>query len=195
MCHLRGKQLDIVVNSLPSRYSPGETYDVLVGWSEGAEHVSAALEITDADGHGAGEVTLPRGEVLAAEDQCNPSPFPVPAAIVYDMNDGLEDGRQIVGLADCGARQISFQWKAPSSDAGPLWFSGAIVKSDNMSDIDNDGVTEFRRPIAREGSTIVQSTEGGCAVANGARGSRHSWPFFLVGFALALPSRSRRCRA
>lgn len=194
VCHLQGKPLEIVVNSLPDRYSPGQIYDVLVGWSEGADHVSAALELTDQDGHGAGEVTLPRGKVLTEQDQCEPYVFGIPAAVRYD----LPDGRQVLGLADCGARQIAFQWKAPPVDVGPIWFSGAIVRSNNESDIDDDGVTEFRRAIPSEGSTVVQSTAGGCSVPRGWRGGS-PWGWLVVvaalRFARSFTRSSRRRRA
>lgn len=193
VCHLQGgaekkQQLELVIGSLPSEYEPGRTYDVMVTWAEGIDHVSAAVEFTDGDGRGAGDITLPRGKVLTQEDQCQPFLLPIPAAMRID----LAEGRQVIGLADCGARRIAFQWRAPAEDVGAIWFSGAIVRSSNTSDMDGDGVTPFRRTIPREGTSVAETTSGGCTVVDPGRAAAPE--AVLLAFAIALCAFTRSWR-
>ena len=200
-CHTHPRPISgLRVESLPSQYVPGATYEVKLTWPQTLSlstdleaHVVALVEFTDEAGNPAGSVAVPAGTALTELDSCKPYTFKVPAMNIFDA----PNGRKIVGLEDCGGRQLRFQWTAPAQAAGPLFFSGGAVVSDAQNDIHNDGVVEFFRPILPQGQTSYDTeVQGGCAVMAGApAGSTRLLQFLSVASAgIVILSRRRRRR-
>ena len=201
VCHTRGPSVKgLKIESLPERYMPGATYEITLSWpldksiaEDGVAHVSALVEFTDETGNVAGSVNVPAGTAMTELDACEPYGLRVPAAHVFDA----PNGRKVVGLEDCGGRQLRLQWTAPMSSMGTLFFSGGVVQSDDKSDLAGDGVLELLRPILAESQTTYDTeTKGSCAVRPGATGSTAdtAWISLLLGFGVVMLNRLRRRR-
>lgn len=202
VCHTHGPTVKgLKIESLPERYLPGATYEITLSWpldksiaEDGVAHVSALVEFTDETGNAAGSVSVPGGTAMTERDACEPFGLRVPAAHVFDA----PNGRKVVGLEDCGGRQLRLQWTAPKSSMGTLFFSGGVVQSDDKSNLAGDSVLELLRPILAEGqSTYDAETKGGCAVRPGASCSNapHVRYALVLGFGVCMLNRLRRRRS
>lgn len=198
VCHA-GPPLDqLVVMGLPERYAPGATYDLLVTWPAAMQRVTAAIELTDQLGRGAGKVQL--SPTLTAAESCEPVEDGVPAAMIFEGPDvQLADDRQIVVLQDCGASALHWQWTAPPQDVGPVYFSGGVVWPDQRRDARGDRTSWFLRPIVASTQTAYTSRLAArCALAHspGAQGAPAGVAMLGVPLsAIATFRLSRRARA
>lgn len=200
VCHSGGRKLNVAVQSFPATYAPNQTYEIVLLFSGMAPKVGGAIEITDRMGRGVGTLVAPGPDEVQAEDQC--ADFPVPAVSVTP----LDDGREVVGLAACGATRLRFQWTAPSLPLGPLNFTGAIVNGDGAmtqpnpeveGDVLNDGVTLIsRKMLPVGGSAPGDVVAGGCKVTPAASGGGvGTLSLLLCGLAcMRLNRRARRRR-
>lgn len=153
VCHEGAPLEQLVVMGLPERYVPGTTYDLLVTWPAAMQRVTAAIELTDQFGRGAGKAQL--SPTLTAAESCEPVADGVPAAMIFEGPDlQLADDRQIVVLQDCGASALHWQWTAPPQDVGPVYFSGGVVWPDQRRDARGDRTSWLLRPL-------VASTQAG----------------------------------
>jgi len=169
VCHSGGPRVNVSIESFPGAFAPGQTYEIKVVFAGFPEKVAGAVEITDASGRAAGTLAVPPADALEEVDQC--ADFPVPAASIQSP----EEGREVVGLAACGARRIRFQWTAPMVASGPLNFNGAVVNGDGAathpsseveSDVEGDGVTLISRKLLPAGTTPPGDiVAGGCSAA------------------------------
>jgi hypothetical protein len=66
VCHIGPAAQGVVVQGLPERYQPGVTYDIYIAWPT-TERIAGLVELTDAQGHGAGTVGITDGPAPAAE--------------------------------------------------------------------------------------------------------------------------------
>jgi hypothetical protein len=151
------------VLGLPARrYAPGGHYEIIVSWPSSVDKFSAAVELTDLEGRPAGSVRLPPMDELLAPEFCEPASDLVPAASVNDT----ADGRQVITVPDCGAKQLRFLWTAPSADVGTIWFAGSSVISDGHGDTGGDGVSDFGRVVrsSASGSADAAIASAGCTV-------------------------------
>ena len=158
VCHSGGVEPQLTITGLPiAGYRPGARYEVVVSWRSEFDHMSLALELTDAKGKRAGEVQLPPEAEILPPEFCEPAADGVLATVLTQT-----DERQVLNLPECGAKRVRFLWTAPKTDAGSVWFSGSAVSSDGESDTAHDGVTDFGRII--DSPAIASSTTGQCSV-------------------------------
>lgn len=184
-CHVGGQAPKVSVLGLPlSGYKPGGRYEVSIRWPAEQTKISLALELTDEKGKAAGTLRLPPLEETQAGEFCEPASEQVLAAQLSDMT----EGREIINLPECGSKSLRFLWTAPTTDVGPVWFSGSMVQSDGETDPYHDGVTDFGRII---GSPAVASkTNGECSVAHVGAASSKLGAFALLSLVCALWLRS-----
>jgi hypothetical protein len=194
VCHSGGPEPALRVLGLPtSGYDAGVSYEVVLDWSDAIDKFSAALEFTDANGGVAGSVRLPPDAELLPAEFCEPASAGVPAASLA----AAPNGRQVVSLPDCGAKQLRLLWTAPTADRalGPIWFAGSAVVSNGEGDPSGDGVTDFTRIIGprASGNPLLSSTGAGCS-AMPVKSTAGLWPglTLLIGSSLV---RARRRRA
>lgn len=188
-CHVGGQAPKVKVLGLPlSGYKPGSRYEVSLVWPPELTKISLALELTDAQGKLAGSVRLPPPEETQPGEFCEPASDEILAAQLNDM----VPGREIINLPDCGSKSLRFLWTAPTTDVGPVWFSGSMVLSDGESDPYHDGVTDFGRIIGSP--ALASETQAQCSVTTPGVPAA-SWLWFWVSVLLAFSLRSWQRRA
>jgi hypothetical protein len=193
VCHSGGPAPALRVLGLPPMgYGAGVSYEIVVDWSDTIDKFSAAFEFTDAEGNVAGSVRLPPDDELLPAEFCEPSSAGVPAASLADA----PNGRQVVSLPDCGAKQMRVLWTAPKDGRalGSVWFAGSAVVSNGEGDPGGDGVTDFGRVIGplATGSPLASYTSAGCNAVPSSSRSACAWVFSLS--ALLVGSCRRRVR-
>jgi hypothetical protein len=106
--------------------------------------------------------------------------------------------RCIIALSSCGAQQLRFIWTAPSSQEGPIWFSGGLVASEQRSNTpETDAVYEVSVPMLQAGasdSRYQETVRGTCSIAAARERDRASvmaW-LLLAASALLVRRASRR---
>ncbi len=186
VCHRGGAAPPLRILGLPlSGYVPGTSYEVTVDWPDSLQHISLELEITDEAGIGAGTVRTPPDKELQPSELCMGTTIGA-GTVLPILN------RTIMQMPDCGAQQLRFLWTAPAQDRGPVRLAGSIVSTDNMQNIDGDGVADIMRVIGSPrtpSDTASQIT--GCSVQPSA--AKHGGlGFGLLLGALALFLRRRR---
>ncbi|HEY2732673.1 MAG TPA: hypothetical protein VGI70_01745 [Polyangiales bacterium] len=191
VCHSGGPATELRVTGLPDAgYVPTAQYEITLDWPVEVDKFSAAVELTDLDGRPAGSVRLPPLDEMLAPEFCEPASDLVPAASLNDA----PNGRQVITVPDCGARQLRFLWTAPSLDVGTVWFAGSSVISDGRGDTAGDGVSDFGRAVRSDATGTVDAAlaTAGCAVSE--PGRREPKRTLCFGLAL-LCSRWRRRRS
>jgi hypothetical protein len=194
VCHSGGAGSErVFVQGIPAAYALGISYDMFVAWSPTSQNVTAMLEFTDQLGHGAGEVAVAEVPLSAAES-CVPVEDLVPAGIVLRGPElALPDGRQIVGMQDCGGNVLHWQWTAPLQDVGPVFFAGGIVSPDRQMDQAGDRVTRLARTIASATQVSYETrVASSCAVVRPGAAAASGWLLGLIGYWLALRRPRRR---
>lgn len=167
VCHTGGSEPKLNVTGLPlGGYKPGVRYEVVVNWPSTLDKMSLALELTDQKGKLAGSLQLPPEGEIQSPEFCDPAADMILAASITETT-----SRQLINVPDCGSKRLRFLWTAPTTDVGPVWFSGAAVHSDGEGDTKNDGVTDFGRVI--DSPAIASTTSAQCSVrAPGKHGDR-----------------------
>jgi hypothetical protein len=161
VCHTGNSGVDIVVSGLPlAGYVDGTAYEVSLFWPETVQRIAVIAEFTDEQRRGAGQLALPRPEALQVSDLCSAEQGGIPGTEVHQV----QAGRNIVSLIDCGAKRLRFQWIAPPSAAGPIWFSAGCVFSNQDGTPEADGVTVVRRALRPQGQTAERQIASSCNV-------------------------------
>lgn len=211
ICHEGGAAPEVRVHGLPlDGYKPGVEYEFTVDWWDG-DALSSAIELTDSEGRPAGSVRLPpdssvenperckqlKDELIAATLVSVPPPKHRSELKYFDMctgRDRPEDCRQVISVPACGSGRVRFAWKAPSFDLGPIWFSGAVVSSNDDGNTTGDGVAEIGTllPSPSEVDAGVR-TYAGCDVSPSA--PRSSVSAVLAAMLSGLAAFSLRARA
>ena len=155
MCHEGGPELGPpeLLGAPVGEYSSGESYDLELRLPAGAGDTSAVLEITDAEGNGAGTL-----EVLGAEDltPCIGAEEP-PVRLA-----SLPQGRTVAFADACDVPAIRVRWTPPVGGLSPLWLTGVVVAGDGAVDLQGDAVYTLRQrlrldedsaPVAISGSS------------------------------------------
>ena len=175
VCHQGGEEPAVRVLGLPiAGYKPGGAYEIVVDWPDTLDKISGALEITDLNGKPAGELRLPPQAELLPAEVCEPVSDLIPAASLVDTT----DGRHVVTLPDCGAKQLRLLWIAPSVASERVWFAGSLVVSNGEADVTGDGVTAFAHvlaPMSSGESSVALETSAGCSVERVAGHARGLW--------------------
>ena len=186
-CHRGGAAPALRIEGLPARYVPRATYELRVSWPRDIEHASAALELTDERGYGAGTLALPGAAAYLPEEECEPHDVGLLAAQLY----AADRERTVAATPDCGASTLRVQWTAPAEDVGPVWFAGSVLTSDHDGNFGGDGVSNFARPIPAFGSALPDVvTRGGCSLSR----PRSDAPALLLLLLLHLALALRRVR-
>jgi hypothetical protein len=188
----------VFVQGIRDTYQPGATYDLTIAWPASSLHVTGLVEFTDSEGNGAGSVALPTTPLTAAES-CTPVEAQVPAAIVLTGPQlALANGRQLVGMQDCGGNVLHWLWTAPAQDVGPIFFAGGLVSPDQRMDEDGDHVTRLSKSIASPAQANYESrVAGGCSASRARSGDAADGGVALALLLTALAwtaSRRRRVR-
>lgn len=104
------------------------------------------FEITDALGQGAGTAAVPAP--VAAAESCIPLELQTSGEIVLSAPElPIAEGRQLIGMQDCGASVLHWIWTAPATDVGPVMFAGGVVAPDMQRDEAGDRVTRVVKAI------------------------------------------------
>ena len=157
-CHSGGTEPKLSVTGLPlGGYRPGVRYEVVISWPSTFDKMSLALELTNDKGKLAGSLQLPPEGEIQNPEFCDPAADRILAASLTETTD-----RQLINVPDCGSKRLRFLWTAPTTDVGPVWFSGAAVHSDGEGDTAHDGVTDFGRVI--DSPAVASSTSAQCNV-------------------------------
>jgi MYXO-CTERM domain-containing protein len=163
VCHAGGPSLDLEITGLPVEgWTPGESYDVQIGWVQPAANVSLLVEFARANGSGAGGVALPAEDTLLPEERCEGGPR---AAKLYP----IEQERTIAALRDCGAKLLRVTWTAPADADDDAWLFVAGVNADASEDPSGDGVVVERVRMPGPAANFNQPTQG-CATTDAPRG-------------------------
>lgn len=194
VCHSGGQPLDASLLVVPAVGSPPGTVEITLRWAAGpqpAPPVAGNFEVTDDFGNPAGTMTLPAADELTADDQCALAGPPLPAATIFDAG----QGRPVIGYLACGGKRVRFRWTPPVGQAGPFWFAGAIVRSNDMGDPQGDGVTVVQQPVLGGASQqYVEAVSGGCDLGGGIAGGRGTGALAtlsILGLLLGWPRRRR----
>jgi hypothetical protein len=144
VCHGETAAADFTIDPLPDRLVPGQSYDLVVRWTDpDAPH---ALHV---------ELSLPSG--------AHPSVVPVlqscagsgdPAVYSVDLGD-----RRVVGVKACGASSLSVSFTA---SAEPIELAVSGVRGDRSDSAAGDATFERRITFNAAPSS------GGCNTTNGA---------------------------
>jgi hypothetical protein len=163
VCHSGAAGADLTISGLPlAGFALGKAYEVSLSWPVSAPHVALIAEFTDEQRHGAGTLELPRPDALKPDELCGADLAGQLAAGVH----AADGGRQLVSVIDCGARKLRFQWTAPPTAAGPLWFNVGFVSSNQDGTPLGDGVTLVRRPLPVAGQTLPpRAIAQGCSAS------------------------------
>ena len=77
--------------------------------------------------------------------------------------------RCVVATLSCGSSELRVRWTAPSSDQGPIWFSGGFVTAESANgDAENDSVHAFDEVLLPKGDSqdfATATLESGCSAA------------------------------
>lgn len=138
----------------PADYEPGATYMVEMTWPE--EHLAVVVEAADAAGAPLGTLRLPPDPLVEEEERCAGGGR---AARRIE----LADGREAIGLGDCGARMLRFQWTAPD-EVVPGALHVAAVAADADETPAGDGAAHWTLEVG------PQARASGCAVDRGGPG-------------------------
>jgi hypothetical protein len=174
------------VQGLPlDGYKPGAEYEVTVDWWDG-DALSSALELTDGEGRPAGSLRLPPESSVEAAERCKQDPDELVASTLVSLpppkhrseldyfdaciqRERPDDCRQVISVPACGSGRVRFAWRAPSWDVGPIWFSGAVVSSNDDGNTTGDGVAEIGTLLVSPSDVNAGvRTYAGCAVLPGA---------------------------
>jgi hypothetical protein len=215
ICHEGGPAPEVRVHGLPlDGYKPGVEYEITVDWWDG-DALSTAIELTDSEGRPAGSVRLPPESSVETPERCKQAKAEVIAGTLvsvpppkhrselkyFDMctqRDRPEDCRQVISVPACGSGRVRFAWKAPGFDLGPIWFSGAVVNSNDDGNTTGDGVAEIGTLLASpsEIDAGVRTYAGCDAMASAPRTSISALLASMFGAIAALSLRARaRARA
>jgi hypothetical protein len=162
VCHEGGEAAPLQILGAPlDSYQLGSRYEITARWPLNSDKIALALELTDQSGRPAGSVRLPPHDELLPTEFCEPADAQIEAGVANE----LPDGRVVLSVPDCGARQLRFLWTAPASDVGPVWLSGSLVQSNGMGDMLGDGVTDVLRviPAPRSSATGAAQISAGCS--------------------------------
>lgn len=184
VCHGDTRGPDMRIEGFPERYTPGATYLLRVDWPANIEHVALMMEVTQANGRGAGAIALPPPDRYIAEELCEPSELGLLAAQLH----AGPDGRQLVFVPDCGARAVYVQWTAPEKASEALRLSGSLMSSNQDSDRTGDGVTPFVLTSSVVDQTSPRPTTG-CQLMRPPRSTLGAWGW-MVGLVLCWRWRS-----
>ncbi|HKU43700.1 MAG TPA: hypothetical protein VJR89_36325 [Polyangiales bacterium] len=193
VCHEGGNPVDLTIRGLPiDGFIPGTAYEITLSWPFGVENAALIAEFVDEQRHGAGTLALPRPDAMKPNELCSAEQGGVPPSELHPT----EDGRTLLSLVDCGAQSLRFQWTAPLSAAGAIWFDVGFVASNEDTTPSGDGVTMVRRPVAAVRNELgTREIATGCAAAGPSAGTlRRGTLVGLFGLALLCASRRRRRR-
>ncbi|HKP58427.1 MAG TPA: hypothetical protein VJV78_16995 [Polyangiales bacterium] len=191
VCHEGGAQAPLQVLGLPEgSYQLGNAYEITARWPPTSDKISLALELTDATGHPAGSVRLPPADELLVPEFCEPADAQIEAGVANT----LPDGRVVLSVPDCGAKQLRFLWTAPVSDVGPVWLSGSLVQSDGMGDMLGDGVTDVLRVMPAPRSDVSGAAQISAGCSAGGHGSPAAASGMLLVLLLSIRARFARSR-
>lgn len=211
-CHQGGPSIPVSVSGLPDDgYQPGATYEVTIrldNYDPSFEpHASVVLEFADEQRRPAGVITppdIPTGVAdmsqLPVDELCVEEGVVTGFALNQVAND---EGRNLIAVPECGAREVHFFWTAPATSVGTVWMAGGIVNSDEQANPAGDGVTLLRRPLlAGAGLAYAREVASGCSVAGvgtgevpGDRGRRISGLAVILVVGIAAMRRRRPFRA
>ena len=149
VCH-RGETVERELRGGPlGGYELGATYDFEIAWP--GERAGMTVEATDLEGRSLGSLVSPPLNLLEGPDRCT-SGGPGAEAI------GLDDGRRVLGVSECGSTRLRLQWTAPAEPAeGSIFLSMVIADGDGSPHGDATAVVEV--PLSPRGG------EAGCSVA------------------------------
>lgn len=195
VCHQGGPKPQVSITGFPDSFEPGESYDIMVRWTQPASPHSLNLEVVDREGRAAGSLALPDADQLADDDRCVLAEDPDMQSLQasYLMSYGE---RSVLGVRGCGARALHFTFTAPSDDEIAL--TASILRSDRSEDPTGDGVLAVRTIARRVGAPITGPIVGSCAASGRgeAAGERAGLGnLLLVLAATLLGSRRRRLSA
>lgn len=185
ICHGGAAAPRVRVLGLPlAGYRPGVEYEVAVDWWDG-DALSAAVEVTDNEGLAAGTIRLPSDSRTLDAERCRQDVNEPMAATLVSVPppdhrseldyldacltaDRPDDCRQVISVPACGSGRLRFAWRAPDSDIGPIWFSGAVVLSNDDGDTSGDGVAEIGTllPSGSDAQASVRTYAGCSATPN-----------------------------
>jgi hypothetical protein len=184
VCHRGGPSPSMRVTGLPAAFEPGVAYDVTLGWDDAVAPHALQLELLSEHGESP-EVLLPASEAVPAVGRCESLPEGESAGYVQTV--GV---RQIVGVRDCGARELTFRFVAPT--ARRLAFSASVVRSDSSGTAEGDGVSELRTVLYRSDAA---PTPAGCSAALSDRRGGESVSIVMLWLVcVALVCRRRKVR-
>ena len=198
VCHEDREAQQIVVAGLPERYTPGLSYDISISWPASYPQVTALVEITDQTGSGAGDANVSASPASVAES-CEPADSGIAAAVVLSGPElAVADGRQLVGMQDCGGTVLRWRWTAPASDIGPVLFAGGLVVGDEHMDAHGDRVAKLSKWIASPSRANTATRIRGSCSSAGVLGTRttttRAWLAFVVTTWLARRHSATRSR-
>lgn len=180
VCHRDGVVPEIEISGLPDAFEPARLYEVTLRWDGTLASHALQLELlTEAGEHPEVEIEPP--EVLTELGRCDGDPEGDPANYAVDV-----EGRRVVGIRDCGASRVSFQFAAP--DAAKLYFAASIVRTDSSGTAEGDGVLDLRRVLKRRGDARAGD---GCELTAGRDGSGWCAGLLFGTLALFVQRRSR----
>jgi len=167
VCHTGKAGDDLVVSGLPmDGYTPGRAYEVVLTWPPYVLDLALIAEFTNEEKLGVGALALPRPETLKVSERCSADQGGESPASLHEA-DGM---RELVSVVDCGAKSVRFQWTAPLSAAGPVWFNAGFVTSNEDASPAGDGVTLVSRALATAGAPLeTRQIAQGCAAVTRAR--------------------------
>jgi len=194
VCHEGGVRPEVTVIGLPvGGYDAGVTYPVELRWTNPEVPHAANLEFVNLAGLGAGTITLPPPEQIGPTGRCEQSPTGDVATFIMEFT----RGRRIVGMSNCGASSLRFNFTAP--DVDEIAFAGGVVRTDESSTADGDGVVELTKVLHRRGAQEATTGSTACAISTRARpdsplSSPLSWGAFTcaVFFSRLVVRRRRR---
>jgi hypothetical protein len=151
VCHSGAAGADLTISGLPiGGFALGKSYEITLSWPLSVPHLALMAEFSDEQRHGAGTLELPRPDALKPDELCGADLAGQLAAQIHDA----DGGRHLVSVIDCGARKLRFQWTAPPTAAGPIWFNVGFVSSNQDGTPLGDGVTLVRRPLPAAGHSL-----------------------------------------
>lgn len=156
VCHADGPPLELELIGLPvDGWTPGQSYELWIGWADPTVHASLLVEIAGANGSGIGQLELAPQDTLLPEERCGGGPR---AAKLYP----IEQARTIASLGDCGASLLRMTWTAPADANEDAWLFLAGVHADESEDPSGDGVMVERIRLPGPASPTAQ----GCAITD-----------------------------
>lgn len=187
VCHQGGTTPRVNVIGLPVEgYDAGVTYQIEVRWSEPQVSHALTLEMVNLAGQGAGEVVLTPAERVGPLGRCEQSPDGQVASYLLHT-----PTRSIVGISDCGAGSLLFNFTAPGDDQ--IAFAATIVRSDSSGTAEGDGVLELSKILRRRGSVTTTRGSTSCAAA-GPRVTSGPWWLMLMPMLVYARLSASRCR-